>query len=369
MKYLYLILMAVGFCICSAFPACGQGQLQPPADALSNGVPVAIMKSIDQVEPRKVIDRLPFTIVQPGSYYLISNLVGHVNAHGITISCGDVKLDLSGFALNGISGSLNAIFVSSTGPIDNISIRNGVIRNWGPGVANSTSGFAVMATNAPDLVLTDLKAFGNSCGGFYAGDNAWIERCAAYGNGFYAKSQPNPPLDSGMYCGYYGTFKDCKTRSNRGAGIYLSQHAKVSNCTSSENNADGIKGDNFCTVRDCQANMNKSQGITIFNMCKVQENTCAMNGFNMMGQQIDPNGVGIRIAGSNNVVEKNVLVKNAAYGINNLSPGNLVIGNYANGNRSNDFNFAVGGYRGQILTPQTGQDITNSNPWANFIFN
>ena len=66
----------------AAVTARGQGSLQPPDEALLGGAPVAVMKSLDQVEPRKVIMNLPYVISQPGSYYLASNLVGIAEAHG-----------------------------------------------------------------------------------------------------------------------------------------------------------------------------------------------------------------------------------------------------------------------------------------------
>ena len=41
-----------------------QGSLTPP------GAPAATMRSLDQIEPRLPISSLPFSISQPGSYYL-----------------------------------------------------------------------------------------------------------------------------------------------------------------------------------------------------------------------------------------------------------------------------------------------------------
>src|SRR5215207_11600534 len=56
-----------------------QGTLTPP------GAPAQTMKTLDQVEPRKPISSLPFTITQPGSYYVTSNLVGVAASRGITV--------------------------------------------------------------------------------------------------------------------------------------------------------------------------------------------------------------------------------------------------------------------------------------------
>ena len=45
-----------------------QGSLTPP------GPPALTMKTLQQVEPRVPISSAPFTISQPGSYYLTTNL-------------------------------------------------------------------------------------------------------------------------------------------------------------------------------------------------------------------------------------------------------------------------------------------------------
>src|ERR1051325_5982475 len=73
-----------------------QGNLAPP------GAPAPTMKSLAQIEPRTPISSLPFSITQPGSYYLSGNLTGTT---GITIAASGVTLDLNGFELVGGAGS------------------------------------------------------------------------------------------------------------------------------------------------------------------------------------------------------------------------------------------------------------------------
>src|SRR4051812_5162311 len=89
-----------------------QGPLSPPP-----GVPTPTMKTLDQVEPRKEINATNtpptgfsiFTISAPGSYYLSGNITGVSGKFGILIQVDDVDLDLNGFTLTGVSGSLAGI--------------------------------------------------------------------------------------------------------------------------------------------------------------------------------------------------------------------------------------------------------------------
>ena len=111
----------------------GQGSLTPP------GPPQPTMKSLSEVEPRTVIAALPITITNSGSYYLTGSLTGVAAFNGITIAASDVALDLNGYALVGVPGSLTGILVPNAQT--NLVVRNGVIRNWG---GSGVSGFSTI---------------------------------------------------------------------------------------------------------------------------------------------------------------------------------------------------------------------------------
>lgn len=75
----------------------GVGSLTPAA------APAPLFKkTLDEVEPRTIIDSIPVTISDPGFYYLIGDLTNTVNnADGIIIDTDEVDLDMRGFTLYG----------------------------------------------------------------------------------------------------------------------------------------------------------------------------------------------------------------------------------------------------------------------------
>src|SRR5438105_11935725 len=65
-----------------------------------------------------------FVISQPGSYCLPGNVVGVSGKSGIRIDADDVTLDLAGYGMIGVSGSLSGILINNH---LRIAIRNGSI--------------------------------------------------------------------------------------------------------------------------------------------------------------------------------------------------------------------------------------------------
>ena len=343
---------------------CQSGAIEPPTTAFSNDMPVATMKSLNEIEPRTLISQLPFEIKEPGSYYVSppphQPLLAPIGTNGITISSGGVRLDLNGFVLiDTNSTGWDAICINNGQCID-VVIRNGVIDGWG--------GFGINA-GAPEITIADVKVVRNKKGGIYTGDNAHIVNCSAYGNG----SGAVPPWDDGINAGPYSTISDCKARGNHGANIHGQWHCRITGCTATASgNANGIFVEDFCTVRDCDVSCNLKCGIRVGSACRVIENTCSQNGTNMA--QPD---AGILVQGTNSIVQGNLVCGNGQ-GIFTSGSGNLIINNAAskNGGPPQDYMYGPGmnfsNFMGTATTLNaaggSGGPFSNSNPWANFSF-
>lgn len=96
-----LLLAALNAQLTTSF---AQGSLTPP------GAPAATMKTLAQIEPRTPIAAAPFTISEPGSYYLTTNLIA-ATGNIITITTNNITLDLNGFALMGGSTASYGVMV------------------------------------------------------------------------------------------------------------------------------------------------------------------------------------------------------------------------------------------------------------------
>jgi len=270
-----------------------QGPLTPP------GAPAPTMKTLDQVQPRTPIDATHtpgdadslFKITQPGSYYLTANVTGVSAKYGIEIAASGVTVDLNGFDLVGVPGSLDGVAVTPLNLV-NVNVRNGSVRSWGGNGINLLDA-ATSATNVADIVASQ-----NAGGGIKMGFGGTITRCTCY--------------------------------NNTGFGIAGASGTVITECASNTNGSHGITTGSGCTISRNTVRSNVGDGINFFNQCLVLNNTCSLNG-NGAG---DGAGIHATIGGSDNRIEGNNCT-GADRGIDVDTAGNIIVRNTCSGNTSN----------------------------------
>ena len=362
--------LAIGF---AAAALLAFGPLNPP------GGPVApTAKPLAEIEPRIAIsatntpgdnDATPslFKISQPGSYYLTGNITGVVGKHGIEIASSGVTLDLNGFDLAGVAGMGNFIGVFATGnAVNNITIRNGSLRDWGGAgidlsssgavncsivdvraagnagrgvavftgcsisgcVANANLGIGIVTSVG--CVVSGCAAYDNTGSGFSLGSGCTISGCSAYSNDA-----------SGIVTASGATITGCSAYSNTLNGIDTSVACTIASCAAYSNSGIGIDTSNGCVISGCTARSNTLDGIRVSSSCIVTGNACSANG-NGAGD-----GAGIHATGSDNRIEGNTCGL-ADRGIDIDASGNLIIRNSCSGNTT-DWDIAANNTYGPII--------------------
>lgn len=392
-----VILGAAGLAGVAAFSKlAGAGPLTPPP-----GPVASTGKTLTEVEPRIAINaantpgsaNAQFRITAPGSYYLTGNITGEAGKSAIEIASSHVSLDLMGFALLGVPGSLSGVLLTIAGAT-NISVRNGAVSGF------SESGVQLFDPfRAEGCLLENIEASGNGAMGIGAGVNAVVRACLAHSNGDTGIAAGNNSSIEGCVAqansgrGFLvgltttirgcsalenladgftlteGAVSDCIARGNTGEGFQLSS-STATNCTSNQNGASGFFAEQGGVVAGCVASFNGQHGVRAEGGCVVASNTCRSNG----GPSA---GAGVHVSGDDTRVEGNSCVGNH-YGVRVLHPGNIVLRNTCSGGAV-AFEIAAGNRYGPIvnITAATAPAVSGNNaagvlattdPWANLVF-
>ena len=298
--------------------AFAQGALTPP------GAPAPTMKSLAQIEPRTPISSLPFTISAPGAYYVTTNLTGVSGSSGITITSGNVTLDLGGFLLANVPGSFNGI--STLGTCTNVTVGNGSLSGW------SFSGVNISAGTPRNVVIHHLNISACGVSGISA-VNAVICDCTVVGSG-------GDGIDA-VYC----TVRDCTVDGCAGSyGIYLAP-GTATRCLVIREFATGI----YCNAPGCVVSDNVVRNNNTGNFAS---------------------SAGILLNDADNRIENNQVVGNGVMGAGIGGgagyTGNLIIKNFVAGGGANNYVITGTQVVGPIST--TTGTITSTSPWANFSY-
>ncbi len=265
-----------------------------------------------------------FKIILPGSYYLTGNVKGVNGKHGIMIDASGVTLDLMGFSVEGVAGSLEGIHAIN--PVNNIAVTNGSVRNWNGGISLG------IATNSR---LADLRVSENVTIGISPGVNAVVTGCVAYLNGgagifINSGSMSGCAALSNTGTGLVGlgasTITNCSSRNN-GEGMALLDGNTVTNCAIVDNNGDGIDASEFNTITNCSIVGNTLDGIRVFSDNIVRGNVCQGNGNG-------GDGAGIHVEGTDNRIDANNST-DADRGIDVDFAANFITRNTCSGNTTN----------------------------------
>ena len=261
--------------------AFAQGSLTPP------GAPAPTMKTLAQIEPRTPISAAPFTIAQPGSYYLTTNLTATVS-NAIVITASGVTLDLSGFTISSTVASAanggTAILLADTATpgLSDITIFNGHIRG---GVTNNGtnvyggSGFAQgiysSAINTVNVRASGVSVSGCLLNGIYlgTGNTRLVESCTVrtVGNfGIFASTiKSSAAVDCGVSAASFGDqVSDCRGESTTsGYGVFA---YTANNCYGSSGSSYGLYAHD--TASGCSGFSSSGIGLYAFiaNVCRGQ---------------------------------------------------------------------------------------------------
>ena len=172
----------------------GQGSLTPP------GGPAPTMVTLGQIEPRTPISSIPFTISQPGAYYLTTNLTATTaNPTGITITTNGVTLDMRDFIINSIAAPANGYGIRvlsslSNRPQADFTLLRGHITSPADGVNGFVDGidYYTVGSGAPlNVLVSQVTVSGVTGSGINLGNGSSgssgsvVENCAVNQVGSY----------------------------------------------------------------------------------------------------------------------------------------------------------------------------------------
>lgn len=300
------------------------------------------------------ITSIPFTISQSGAYLLADNMTNTTaGADGITITSGQVTLDLGGFVLSAdtIAGD-DGIFVS--GDRSGIRIINGHIDGW--------SGDGINADSCDSCLFENLTISNNTQNGLLTGVAAVVKHVMASFNGqdgidvdastVVTLSTARENGGNGIQGATGVTVAQSGSFANSIHGIDVGSGGNITNCTTRDNVRFGYELGSASIVLQSSAHDNGENGFQVFFAAILRDNIASFNGsatddvtlnngfrasansYLINNHAYENDGAGIRVISGDSVIENNHIVDNDRAGIETAGAGNFILRNRASGNAS-----------------------------------
>ncbi len=313
--------------------------------------------------------------------------------HCIEVGPG-VTLDLNGFALIGVPGSLSGVYTGA----ERVTVRNGTINAFNIGVD---------AYEAAGARFQDLSVQNPTAQCFKASVGAVLENCFAQDGtiGFDVFESAMLINCSSRSASQYGfevedgcTLKNCTAVSSQ-IGFFVHGPGVLTGCTSIHNTLDGYRADESAVMTDCTALDNVGVGFNLQARCRATHCTARSNQYGFFVTEANAvvectssanSAYGIYVSGNSNTVERstfhentgsglympvgagnsidsNLFTYNGSYGVNVSAANNLFVRNRARSNTQGNYNIGAGNDYGVLLT-NPGAGFTSSAAWANFAY-
>lgn len=355
--------------LAAAASAAMAGPLNPPPGPITS-----TMKTLAEVEARTAINATNtpgassamFVISQPGSYYLTGDVNVDASKSGILVQASNVTIDLNGFTIKGVAGSMTGILGTTK---DRVKVRNGRIVGMSTGISILPSTIYHQAISLEDLVISQCTGYGvnigsgslincqiersGSIGAFItANTTSTVEGCTFYDNG-----------SDGLNM-YNGTVRNSSASSNNGTGISVAT-GTVLGCTAADNFVGIII--EAGVVKDSTVQDSRDLGIRANGNALISNNSISNNTF------IDQS-IGIQVQNTSGTrIEGNAITR-MYVGVSLLTGNNYAVSNSFRG-CTHAFNVAANNRIGAIVTAtaspmfigNVGGGLGTTDPYANII--
>lgn len=263
------------------------GPLTPPP-----GPVASTYKTLTEVEPRLALDQnvapgdadALFKITSPGSYYLTASFSASSGRAFLEIAASNVTLDLNGFRIQGVAGSLDGIMTS--GSVSNIVIRNGTVASFG--------GDGVDSASASHVRLEQLRVANVTGVGLRLGGSSTAVSCSVTGSGSHGVA-----LTAGQ-----SRLERSSISNSGGNGVHVSApHNRIFDCTITGSAQTGVSLSGSSQLEQSTVQGSANVGVSMRARDRVANNTISGSTLN-----------GISLSGAG-IVENNQVLDNLNHGL------------------------------------------------------